>query len=528
MSISIISVFFIALLTRDILATSAGYGHDTAPTATIDSGSVVGQTTSIPGGKIPINKYLGVPFAAPPVRFEPPMRPTPWSEPFDASEYGPACIQQFPYQPSPSRDQVIAWFNTPPPPAGESEDCLNVNIYAPATPGKKPVMFWIYGGSLQFGANSLPNYDGSSIAANQDVVVVTVNYRTNVFGFPGSPLLPNAAENLGQHRWLDQHFALDWVQRNIHAFGGDPKQVVIFGESAGAASVDALVTSYTHDPPFSGAIMESGQATFFATNANATAPWNTMVLALNCSAASDVLACVRAVSATTIKSVIEHGNIVFRPVKDNITYVAHPWAARKQGNIAPVPILIGNNANEGRIFTVGFNTTQEYLAAFLPNMPQSFYDAVLAEYPIGSPGISNEFEQESAIDTDYRFQCAASNVANASIQAGFPTWRYFFNASFANTQFFSDAGVYHSSEIQEIFGTYPRGGVTTKQETLSAYMQKAWAAFANHPKAGPGWVQIPNIGVLGSPGHGLEYNIPESTLDRRCHLYQSIYEALYS
>lgn len=192
-----ISVTFPLLLWQTAVCSLLRDGYSNSPSVTIESGVVIGQSTSIPEGKFPINKYLGVPFAASPVRFEPPTAPTPWKKPLDATDYAPGCIQQFPYQPTPSRDQIISWFNTPPPPAGESEDCLNVNIYAPATPGKKAVLFWIYGGSLQFGTNSFYLYDASSIAANQDVVVVAVNYRTNVFGFPGSPQLSITKENLG-------------------------------------------------------------------------------------------------------------------------------------------------------------------------------------------------------------------------------------------------------------------------------------------------------------------------------------------
>ena len=116
----------------------------------------------------------------------------------DASEYKPACIQEFNGPPE-ARNRTIEWFSDPPPPAGEDEDCLNLNVYAPANaePGSKPVLFWIFGGAFVFGTGSLPLYDGVSFATNQDVVVVTFNYRTNIFGFPGSPDVPPEEQNLG-------------------------------------------------------------------------------------------------------------------------------------------------------------------------------------------------------------------------------------------------------------------------------------------------------------------------------------------
>ncbi|KIW14280.1 hypothetical protein PV08_07062 [Exophiala spinifera] len=508
-------------------ATSSSFAQQVSqnpPSATIDSGVVVGLATSLSEGGFPINKFLGVPFAASPVRFQPPAKPTPWTKPLEASKYRPACIQQLATQDGIPPAQVASWSNTPPPPAGESEDCLNVNIYAPNSTGMKPVMVWIYGGGFALGFNSDPRWDGSFMAANQDVVVVSVNYRTNVFGFPMSPQLPLSQQNLG---FLDQHFALDWVQRNIHSFGGDPKRVTIFGESAGAASVDALVTSYDENPPFVAAIMESGQITFYPNTPNATAPWKNMVARLNCSSAPDVLACVRAIPATEIKSTIEGpGNFAFGPVRDNITFISHSGVARQQRKIAQVPILIGNNFQEGRLFVTAYNSTQQYLERTLPNMNQSFYNRVLTAYPLGSPGISNEFERAAAIDTDFRFLCPTAQVANYSSMAGLQTWRYLFNASFPNTQLFPDAGVYHSSEISEVFGTYPRGDVTTKQESLSRYMQKAWADFAKNPTGGPGWKAVPNVAVLGQSEQEIEQNMPGTTIDNICALYMPLYSAL--
>jgi carboxylesterase type B len=199
------------LATCGLALPQASQDSNGPPTVTIDSGAVQGISTSVPGGQN-VTKYLGVPFAAKPVRFAPPASPKAWKNTLKAIKFGPACIQEFAY---PAHDITIQWFNTPPPPAGESEDCLNLNIYAPATGKNKTVMVWFYGvsirrcgtgehcadrdlqGSLAFGANSLAAYDGTYFAAFEDVVIVTVNYRTNVFGFPGSPELPANGSNPG-------------------------------------------------------------------------------------------------------------------------------------------------------------------------------------------------------------------------------------------------------------------------------------------------------------------------------------------
>lgn len=294
-----------------------------------------------------------------------------------------------------------------------------------------------------------------------------------------------------------------------------------------SCSVDALVTSYHKDPPFVAAIMESGQITFYPNSPKPTAPWENMVRNLNCSSASDVIACVRRIPASKVKSTIEEaGNFAFGPVRDNLTFVSHAGIARQHGNIAQVPVLIGTNSQEGRLFVTGYNSTQQYLQTVLPRMNQSFYDKVLAAYSIGSSGISNEFEQAAAIDTDYRFLCPASQSANYTSLTKFPIWRYLFNASFPNTQLFPDAGVYHSSEISEVFGTYPRGGVTTKQEMLSQYMQKAWADFAKNPIYGPGWKQWPNVAVLGNSVRMIKQDAPDTEIDRKCALFNPIYSVL--
>jgi carboxylesterase type B len=338
-----------------------------------------------------------------------------------------------------------------------------------------------------------------------------------------SPELPLTERNLG---FLDQRLALDWVQRNIHAFGGDPEKVTIFGESAGAASVDELVTTLPDKPPFHAAIMESGQTSFYVNHNNSNHDsYNALVAGLNCSTEASPLACVRAAPASAIKSIAEHEGLPFHPVSDNVTQLEFPEAARIAGDIARVPILTGTNANEGRVFVYGQNDTAAYLSAFLIGVPSALIDEIIAAYPIPSPYISNAFEQLAQIYTEFSFQCPAARVANASLAAGIPTWRYYFNATFTNTQALPDLGVYHSSEIPLVFGTYPATGATAEEMRLSDYMQTAWAAFAKNPMGGPSWKELPDVGVLGSAGDGLRYDVAASKLDTRCALYDAIYAA---
>jgi carboxylesterase type B len=327
--------------------------------------------------------------------------------------------------PAASRNFTIAVFDQPEP--AESEDCLYLNVFAPSRHpafGGYAVMFWIYGGSLEFGNAGQPGYDGSGFAAFEEVIVVTANYRTNgksitpinhkifdgfsVFGFPNSPELPLTGQNLG---FLDQRAALQWVQHNIWAFGGNPEKVTIFGESAGAESVDALVTSFPHNPPFRAAILESGTvalANNLALGLNATASWLSLVSALNCSqqSFSSDLACVRAAEATTIQNIIELQGLIFQPVRDGVTLINNPNAARAAGNVARVPVLTGSNGQEGRVFEFGQTNLTAYIQTTFGAFPALAAEIATA-YAVGTDGATNGFQAISQIFTELVFQCVS-------------------------------------------------------------------------------------------------------------------------
>ena len=215
---------------------------------TIPSGTLQGAT--VPGSNV--RAFLGIPFAAPPVgklRWRPPQPVHPWQGVRKAVAFGPRCMQLRVFSDMVFRDK------------GPSEDCLYLNVWTPAQSGSEqlPVMFWIYGGGFEAGATSEPRQEGMNLA-KKGVVVVSCNYRLGIFGFFAYPALAKESPHhaAGNYGLMDQIAALRWVRQNISAFGGDPNNVTIFGESAGSWSVSDLMASPLANGLFQKAIGESG------------------------------------------------------------------------------------------------------------------------------------------------------------------------------------------------------------------------------------------------------------------------------
>lgn len=356
--------------------------------------------------------------------------------------------------------------------------------------------------------------------------------------------MPVTARNLG---YLDQRFALAWIQRNIHAFGGDPDRVTIFGQSAGSASVDSLITSFGPEAPdgpapFHGAIMESGSSSAAARPFADPTSWPKLIEQLNCTTDDDI-ACARAASVETIKSIIEHGAINFRPTKDNYTQLEYGDAARRSGQVARVPVMTGTNANEGIEFTYSLNDTDVFLQSQIPNITDVIKQRIISAYPIGERGISTETAQIAAMYGELFYQCPSAIVANDSASAGIPAWRYLYNATFPNVQPSPGRdyhfGVFHGSEIPFVFGTYNLyqdpvfGGPTEEEARLSELMQNMWATFAKNPNGGPaaGWEEAGTgfVEVLGGPGGSNAQGMLRSGSDTeivdgdRCEIWRPFY-----
>ncbi|ETS77431.1 hypothetical protein PFICI_11305 [Pestalotiopsis fici W106-1] len=498
-----------------------------SPTATISAGRVIGTSTSVGNGSTTVNQFFGIPYAEPPIgdlRFAPAVTYGGQGD-IQATAWPNACIQQG------SADLLT----------DQSEDCLYLNVFAPSgrAPGcGRAVMVWIHGGALKTGSSAIAEYNATLLAANQDVVVVTINYRLSLLGFSNSPALAVEDRNAG---FYDQRMALQWVQDNIASFGGDRNKVTIFGQSSGGTSVSRLVGTMVENPPFRAAIVESGWYDYasimdIASDVPGLAAWNSIVAQLNCSSSTNStvaeLACMRTVDSSSIQSALSNASsLTFTPVNDDVTQLTFPEKARRDGRIARVPILTGQTANEGTLFQDPTITSLDEFVADYPTLDPVESDLASA-YPTSDSGYASQFDADGAIDTDAEWTCSISRIAGLTSQLGIPFWRYYFNATFPNTEI-EGYGVYHSAELPLVFGTFEASSATLEEVELSTVIQGAWASFAKDPwGTGPGWPRIDTpmdhlVAALGSPNKNETgwTMVANGTIDSKCWIYQSIYDS---
>ncbi|WP_266183257.1 carboxylesterase/lipase family protein [Dyella humicola] len=337
--------------------------------------------------------YKGIPFAQPPVgelRWRAPLRALPWQGVREANQFSPACMQNGTYPPDA-------------PTEATSEDCLYLNVWRPADGGdeKLPVMVWIYGGGLENGSASIPLYAGDKLA-QKGVIVVTLNYRLGVFGFLAHPELTREAayHSSGNYGLLDQIAALQWVRRNIAAFGGDPDRVTVFGQSSGAISISALVTSPLTKGLFQRAIAQSGglfEPMDIAPNFKlAGAEQDGAYFAADAKAQS--MSALRKTPAAELMKVSFDPHLII----DGYALPKSPYEVYQKGQQNDVSILIGSNADEGQAFIAGRSITREN---FRQELDHSFPD-VLVRLIAPEPGATDEQARASAaaFQRDMRFR----------------------------------------------------------------------------------------------------------------------------
>ncbi|WP_091325369.1 carboxylesterase/lipase family protein [Arthrobacter sp. cf158] len=435
-----------------------------------------------------VRSWLGIPYAAPPwgqQRFTPPQPRTPWSTVRDACSYGPPAPQGLQL---PGSD--IAPSTDPAP------DCLTLNVWAPTpTPERLPVMVWFHGGAYLAGAGSEKAYNGASLV-QEGVVLVTVNYRMGVDGFGQ---IEGTVSNRGI---LDQIAALEWVRDNIAGFGGDPQKVTIFGQSAGAGCVLAMLAMPCARGLFHRAIAQSiprmfltqtlahsvTQAIAAAAGIEGTADSSSLEK-LSPQALADA---TRQVMSTMGERADQWGPLAhspspFGPIMDGDTLPEDPWTALRGGAARDIPLITGHTRDEYRIFTAQqkrFNISSDEadtaLHIFAPNGDADSYRAIM---PKAEPG-----EVYEKVITDYLFLAPTMQAAIAATDAGGHVFVYELCIDPVG-----GIGSPHAIDLPLTFDTLDTGlGALIPEPTDSvlesgARMRKAWTGFA--ATGNPGWPQ---------------------------------------
>ena len=341
-----------------------------------------GLLESAAAPKIGVRTFKGIPFAQPPVgelRWREPQPPRNWTGTRNADQFGPRCMQRT----GPGADY---WFRS----NGMSEDCLYLNVWTSAKSGdeKLPVLVYIFGGGFQNGDGSEPRYDGESMA-RQGMVAVSVNYRTNIFGFFAHPELTKESPHhaAGNYGLLDQVAALQWVRKNIAAFGGDPNRVTIAGESAGSIAVSALMASPLSKDLMAGAIGESGAAiASLPPQPLPEAEQNGVKFATAAGAAN--LAALRAMNAEQIQEAASKAQGVrFSTAMDGYFLSKSLSAIFEAGDQAKIPLLQGSNTQEGAARSVlgPADATPEALSAAITRFYGERAGPVLKAYAAKTP-----------------------------------------------------------------------------------------------------------------------------------------------
>lgn len=427
-----------------------------------------------------VHAFLGIPYAAPPIgelRWKPPAPPAKWSGVRQATEFGPHCMQGKIYGDMNFRDP------------GGSEDCLSLNVWVPENDSgaKLPVMVWIYGGGFAAGTTSEARQDGSHLA-QQGVIVVSMNYRLGIFGFFVHPELAKESEHnaAGNYGLLDQLAALHWVHDNIEAFGGDPENVTIFGESAGSFSVSAQMASPLAKGLFQKAIGESGAAFFsggLRFEPRSVREEKDMKL-VSAKMGVSRLAELRAIPAQKLLDAFsppQSRGFDFGPDVDGYFLPESAPAIFAAGKQNDVPLLAGWNHDEG-----GEESSRDSAkpADRLKATGQKEFGDKAAEFLRLYPSRTDEQAQRSAQDFagDQFIAFSTWDWMECQAKTGKqPIYRYRFDLAFPSAPGEPPQGAYHSLEIEYVFGQLDsKTGVAWRPEDykLSAKMQKYWASFA--------------------------------------------------
>ncbi|MCP4204803.1 MAG: carboxylesterase/lipase family protein [bacterium] len=462
-------------------------------------------TVDTPGGRLRGRArasglyFGGIPFARPPtgeLRFAPPLPPEPWTGVRDAVGPGPAAPQLAVTRLGPI-SQISRLVRGP-----MSEDSLTLNVSTPAIDAdRRPVLVWLHGGAFVLGAGSTFLYDAESLTSKGNVVVVSLNYRLGALGFLNLSDLSsraNAPSNLGIR---DQIAALEWIRDNIGAFGGDPENVTVFGESAGAMSLGVLVA--TAPSLFRRAILESGACANVSTRNEAAYIAERFLDTVGLTA--DDLEGLRSLPVATLlraqRSALagdsgKMGRLPWQPAVDGDLLPQHPLTMIGQSGVVPLEVIIGTNRDEWKLFTsasialraMSFDELERRVGRLLERSGRSGKSAAAAteiyrEITRVRGCRRTAYEAWVACRSDEYFRMPAIELAEALTRAGSNCYMYRFD--YPIPAFRQALGACHAAEVPLVFGTQrtrwlrPLYLASKKADRLSEVIQEAWLAFAS-------------------------------------------------
>jgi len=441
--------------------------------------------------------YRGVPFAAPPVgdnRFAPPQPARTWPGVRQANGYGPICPQEL---------AALELFETP---GFGGEDCLVLNVWRPRNHPQqpKPVMVFVHGGAFTLGAGSWPQYRGLGLA-ERGVVVVTINYRLGPFGFLALQSLAEEGDGaVGNYGLLDQIAALEWVRDNIAAFGGDPENVTVFGESAGGMSVCSLMAAPAARGLFDRAIIESGGCAAVSTLPQGFENGQRFAASVGCDQEDGTaqLDCLRALDAETIlaRATIDALADGFQPHVDGEVLPDVPQTMVAAGEAAQVPLIAGSNQDEVLPAVLANPQLAAWRTApwmdFSKRLESVFgaSDGAQLAALYGPQQYANPMAAWSALQSDLMLTCPSHETARLQGRAGAPAYHYWFG--WDEGPIASRLGAFHGWELAFVFGAFEAwpgffGDEAAAARRLSGLMQRYWTRFARtgNPNGGedPHW-----------------------------------------
>ncbi len=424
--------------------------------------------------------FRGIPFAAPPVgdlRWRPPAAPASWQGVRSATAFGNRCPQI-----------DISGVLT------GDEDCLTLNVFAvnPPTSSKQPVMVYFHGGGERMGSAQDPPWNAVPPLSGHGVIVVTVEYRLGLLGWLAHPLLTAEAQgSSGNYGLMDLIAALKWVHDNIAEFGGDPAKVTIFGQSAGAENIYALLASPAAAGLFSAAAMESSYAIkggLIGTSVADAYPWYAALpTVVNCDTAPDVLACLRALPADTLVQTSLNATATGWINIEPIVVPEDPFS-KLQRLGTPVPLLIGTNRDElAYIYVLGPTLDASGYAASVHKQFDALAagagDTILSLYP--ATDYTNPNYALNAVESDADYTCNTRNFARAVSGAQRPpVWRYLFTHTYEDNASLMAVRAFHVAELPFVSGNLETGALVNPYSpsgaeiALSNEMMDYWARFA--------------------------------------------------